>query len=114
MNHNGEDVNLAVVKLYDKGGNLINRADKVCYIRIKEKLSKGDLVYKTKDYQFYKELEKSIDGEFRRFPLVLRVYAYPGAPLTVDAEGLGMRCFYESAPDAGGCGESADECRAGA
>lgn len=97
IDHNGEDVNLAVVKLYDKGGNLINRADKVCYIRIKEKLSKGDLVYKTKDYQFYKELEKSIDGEFRRFPLVLRVYAYPGAPLTVDAEGLGMRCFYESA-----------------
>ena len=97
IDHNGEDVNLAVVKLYDKGGTLINRADKVCYIRIKEKLSKGDLVYKTKDYQFYKELEKSIDGEFRRFPLVLRVYAYPGAPLTVDAEGLGMRCFYESA-----------------
>lgn len=97
IDHNGEDVNLAVVKLYDKGGNLINRADKVCYIRIKEKLSKGDLVYKTKDYQFYKELEKSIDGEFRRFPLLLRVYAYPGAPLTVDAEGLGMRCFYESA-----------------
>ena len=38
IDHNGEDVNLAVVKLYDKGGNLINRADKVCYIRIKEKL----------------------------------------------------------------------------
>lgn len=37
-----------------------------------------------------------MDGEFRRFPLSLRVYAYPGAHLTVDAEGLGVQCFYES------------------
>ena len=96
IDHNNEDVNLSVVKLYDRDGNLINQADKIGYIRIKEKLSKGDLVYKTKDYQFYKELESSMDGEFRRFPLTLRVYAYPGAPLTVDAEGLGVRCFYES------------------
>ena len=96
IDHNNEDVNLSVVKLYDREGNLINQADKIGYIRIKEKLSKGDLVYKTKDYQFYKELESSMDGEFRRFPLTLRVYAYPGAPLTVDAEGLGVRCFYES------------------
>ena len=96
IDHNNEDVNLSVVKLYDREGNLINQADKIGYIRIKEKLSKGDLVYKTKDYQFYKELERSMDGEFRRFPLTLRIYAYPGAPLTVDAEGLGVRFFYES------------------
>ena len=96
VDHNNEDVNLSVVKLYDREGNLINRADRVCYIRIKEKLAKGDLVYKTKDYLFYKELEQHMDGEFRRFPLSLRVYAYPGAPLTIDAEGLGTRCFYES------------------
>lgn len=96
VDHNDEDVNLSVVKLYDREGNLINRADRVCYIRIKEKLAKGDLVYKTKDYLFYKELEQHMDGEFRRFPLSLRVYAYPGAPLTIDAEGLGVRCFYES------------------
>lgn len=96
VDHNNEDVNLSVVKLYDREGNLINRADRVCYIRIKEKLAKGDLVYKTKDYLFYKELEQHMDGEFRRFPLSLRVYAYPGAHLTVDAEGLGVQCFYES------------------
>lgn len=96
VDHNNKDVNLSVVKLYDREGNLINRADRVCYIRIKEKLEKGDLVYKTKDYLFYKELEQHMDGEFRRFPLRLRVYAYPGAPLTIDAEGLGVRCFYES------------------
>ena len=96
VDHNNEDVNLSVVKLYDRAGNLINRADEVCCIRVKEKLSKGDLVYKTKDYQFYKDLERNMEGEFRRFPLLLRVYAYPGAPLTIDAEGLGVSCLYES------------------
>lgn len=96
VDHNNEDVNLSVVKLYDRAGNLINRADEVCCIRVKEKLSKGDLVYKTKDYQFYKDLERNMEGEFQRFPLLLRVYAYPGAPLTIDAEGLGVSCLYES------------------
>lgn len=96
VDHENEEVNLSVVKLYDREGNLINKADEVCYIRLKEKLSKGDLVYKTKDYLFYKELEKHMDGEFRRFPLALRVYAYPGANLTIDAEGLGVSCLYES------------------
>ena len=94
IDHNGEDVNLSVVKLYDRDGNLINQAERSCFIRIKEKLSKGDPVYKTKDYQFYKELEKSMEQEFRRFPLQLWVYAYPGAALTVEAEGLGVRCGY--------------------
>lgn len=96
IDHNNEDINLSVVKLYDREGNLINGADHTCYIRIKEKLSKGDRVYKTKDYLFYKELEKSMDTEFRRFPLNLKVYAYPGAPLIIDAQGLGMHCTYES------------------
>ena len=50
VDHNNEDVNLSVVKLYDHEGNLINRADRVCYIRIKEKLAKAYLLYKTKDY----------------------------------------------------------------
>lgn len=96
IDHNNEDVNLSVVRLYDQDGNLINQADKVCCIRIKEKLSKGDRVYKTKDWQFYKELEKTMDGEFRRFPLQLKVYAYPDAHLVIDAEGLGCSYLYES------------------
>lgn len=96
IDHNNEDVSLSVAKLYDKEGNLINGADRACYIRIKEKLAKGDIVYKTKDYNFYKELEKSMDGEFRRFPLSVKIYAYPGAPLAAEAEGLGARCSYES------------------
>ncbi|MBR5516810.1 MAG: U32 family peptidase [Firmicutes bacterium] len=96
IDHENEDINLSVVRLYDRDDNLINKADDVCYIKIKEKLSVGDVVYKTKDYQYYKELEASCDKEFRRFPLDVHVYAYPGSKLVVNAEGLGQHFLYES------------------
>ena len=96
IDHESEDVNLSVVKLYDRKGDLINKADDVCYIKIKERLSVGDMVYKTKDYLYYKKLEESLDKEFKRFPLNFKIYAYPGASLVIDAEGLGMECLYES------------------
>lgn len=96
IDHENEDVNLSVARLYDRDGMLINQADKTCYIKIKEKLSPGDVVYKTKDYLFYKELEANLDKEFRRFPLDLKVYAYPGATLVIDAEGFGLQYLYES------------------
>ena len=96
IDHDNEDINLSVVKLYDRDGNLINKADQVCYIKIKEKLSIGDIVYKTKDYLYYKELENTLDNEFRRFRLDLKVYAYPDAKLVIDAEGLGFQYLYES------------------
>lgn len=96
IDHENEDVNLSVVRLYDRDENLINKSEDVCYIKIKEKLSVGDIVYKTKDYQYYKELEASCDKEFRRFPLDVHVYAYPGSKLVVNAEGLGQHFLYES------------------
>jgi putative protease len=96
ISHNNEDVNLTVVKLYDKDGNLINKADAVCYIKIKEKLSKGDLVYITKEYFYYKELESSLEKEFMRFNLDIRVYAYPDSKLIIDGSGLGFHYVYES------------------
>lgn len=96
IDHGGEDVNLSVVKLYDREGNLINKADSVCYIKIKETLTKGDVVYKTKDYLYYKAIEETLDREFRRFDLRMKVYAYPDAKLVVDAEGLGQQVMYES------------------
>ena len=96
IDHDNEDVNLSVVKLYDRDGNLINGADRVCYIKIKEKLSAGDVVYKTKDYLFYKDLEDDLEKEFRRFRLDLKVYAYPDSKLVIDAEGLGCSYLYES------------------
>ena len=96
IDHDNEDINLSVVRLYDREENLINKSEDVCYIKIKEKLSVGDIVYKTKDYQYYKELEASCDKEFRRFPLDVHVYAYPGSKLVVNAEGLGQHFLYES------------------
>jgi putative protease len=96
ISHNNEDVILNVVKLYDKDGNLINKADDVCYIRIKEKLSKGDVVYITKDYSYYKELESSLEKEFKRFNLDIKVYAYPDSKLIIDGSGLGFNYLYES------------------
>ncbi|MEE0773329.1 MAG: peptidase U32 family protein, partial [Anaerovoracaceae bacterium] len=47
IDHDGEDVLLSVVRLYDRAGNLISGSDDVCFIKIKEKLSSGDVVYKT-------------------------------------------------------------------
>ena len=96
IDHENEDVNLSVARLYDQEGKLINQADDTCYIKIKEKLSPGDVVYKTKDYLFYKGLDADLDKEFRRFPLDLKVYAYQGAALVIDAEGFGMQYLYES------------------
>lgn len=96
IDHENEDVNLSVARLYDQEGKLINQADDTCYIKIKEKLSPGDVVYKTKDYLFYKGLDADLDKEFRRFPLDLKVYAYPGAALVIDAEGFGIQYLYES------------------
>jgi putative protease len=96
ISHDNEDVILSVVKLYDKDGNLINKADDVCYIKLKEKLSKDDLVYVTKDYFYYKELESSLEKEFKRFNLDVSVYAYPDSNLIIDAEGLGFHYLYES------------------
>lgn len=96
ISHNNEDIVLTVAKLYDKEGNLINKATDSCYIKIKETVSKGDIVYITKENAYYKTLEASIDKEFKRFPLDLRVYAYPDAKLLIEAEGLGCHYTYES------------------
>lgn len=96
ISHGTEDVNLKAVKLYDKNGNLINKADKEVYIKIKEKLNIGDLVYITKDYNFYKELDNQLDGEYKRFALDMQIRAYVGNPLVIDAKGLGESYRYQS------------------
>ncbi|GAU77283.1 U32 family peptidase [Fusibacter sp. 3D3] len=96
ISHNNEDVILNVVKLYDKEGNLINKADDVCYIKLKEKMSKGDLVYITKDNLYYKALESSLEKEFKRFNLDIKVYAHPDSKLIIEASGLGFTYLYEN------------------
>ncbi|MDD6786420.1 MAG: U32 family peptidase [Eggerthellales bacterium] len=94
IRHGEEDVVLTANKLYDKAGKLINGAADRCFVKLRERLSVGDAVYKTKDVAYEKELEGLLTGEYRRFPLDLQVYAFPGAPLTIDAQGLGERYTY--------------------
>lgn len=97
IRHGEEDVNLALARMYDRGGRLVNGASagSSCYIKVKERLSVGDAVYKTKDFAYERELETKLEGEFRRFPLDVEVRACPGEPLSVAAEGLGCRFVYE-------------------
>lgn len=95
ISHNNEDIVLTVVKLYDKEGKLINRANDVGYIKIKEKISKDDVVYLTKDYLYYKELESSLEKEFKRFNLDIKVNAQPNSKLIIEAEGFGLNYLYE-------------------
>ena len=85
IDHNNEDVNLTVVKMMDDNNKLINSSSTTCYINIKEELSVGDLVYKTKDYSFYNEIEKTYPKEFKRFKLNVQVYAYSNNPLIINA-----------------------------
>ena len=96
IDHNNEDVNLSVVKIYDKNGNLINKATDICYIKVKEQLSVGDVVYKTKDVLFHKELDNNLIKEFKRFDLDIKVYAYPNSKLVIEANGFGFTYLYES------------------
>jgi len=96
ISHGQEDINLTAVKLYDSAGNLVNKAQDTCYIKIKERVSKGDRVYISKDMNYYKTLQASMEEEFKRFDIDMRVYAYPGAKLVIDAEGLDSNYLYES------------------
>ena len=86
IDHNNEDVNLTVSKIYDKDDKLISSSNSICYIRIKENLSIGDIVYKTKDFKYYQDLEASYPKEFKRFDLDLYVYGDIGSPLSITLE----------------------------
>ena len=94
IRHDNQDVNLSVARLYDQSQKLINSAQDRCFIKVKERLAKGDPVFKTKDAAFTKELQSRLTGEYRRAPLDFTVFAYPGAPLVVDARGLGQTCTW--------------------
>ena len=54
------------------------------------------MVYITNDYLYYKELESSLEKEFKRFNLEIKVLAYPGSKLIIDADALGFNYLYES------------------
>ena len=83
--HKNTDINLTVAKLYDEKKNLISSATSYCYIQMKEDLTIGDQIFKTKEYAFYQELEKSYPKEFKRFPIDFIVSAYANTPLAITA-----------------------------
>ena len=96
IDHNGEDVNLTAAKIYDKNGNLINSSSTVCYLQLKENLSIKDKVYKTKDYLFYNELQKTYPKEFKRFPIDMNIIAYPNQPLIIYYSCDNINLYYEA------------------
>ena len=96
IDHNGQEINLTAAKIYDNNGNLINSSSTVCFIQIKEALSKGDKIYKTKDIKFYNEIEKTFPKEFKRFEIDLNVIAYPNQPLMIYYTCDGIESYYES------------------
>ena len=96
IDHLGEDVNLTALKIYDKNQNLINKADKVCYINIKEKLSVGDIVYKTKDVKYCNELESTYPKIYKRIPLDIEAYGSEGTPLSLVLKADKKTVFIES------------------
>ena len=95
IDHNKQDVNLTVVKMCDDNNKLINSSSTTCYINVKEDLSIGDKIYKTKDYLFYNEVEKTYPKEFRRFPLDVEVYAYSNNPLIINCSYKDYHVTYE-------------------
>lgn len=96
IEHQQEDINLSVNKIYDKKDNLISSSDTICYIKIKEQLSIGDTVYKTKDYKYTKQIESSYPKEFKRFALNVYVYGNVGSPLSITLESEGKSIQIES------------------
>lgn len=96
IDHNGEDVNLTATKIYDKNENLINKADKYCFINVKEKLSIGDIVYKTKDIKYCNELEATYPRIYKRIPLDIEVYGSEGTPLSLVLKADNKSVYIES------------------
>lgn len=94
IDHEKEDVNLSLTRIFDGDENLVSKANKKCYIKIKEKLFKNDKVYKTKDINFTQELENSYPKEFKKFPLHISVFGAKNEALTIVAECDGKTVSY--------------------
>jgi len=78
-----EDIVFSVRKLYDKNDNYINSSNSSCFIKIKEQLKVGDIIYKTKDVHFYDELLKTYPKEYRKFDCDVVVYANALEPMYI-------------------------------
>lgn len=66
--------------LYDEHNNLINTANKICYVDNKINLTENDIVCKTQDYKLMNELKKIPS---KKIPVTLQIIAYKGKRLEV-------------------------------
>ncbi len=96
IDHNGEEINTPATKIYDTKGNLINSSSTTCFIQLKETLSIKDKVYKTKDINFYNEIEKTLKKEYKRFEIDMNIIAYPNQPLMIYYSCDNIDLYYES------------------
>ena len=91
-----KEINLPVIKLYDKNHKLINSADSICYIEMREKANINDLVYKTKDVLYLEEINKTYPKEFKRLPLDVYVSGSKNNKLHVSFEYNNIISYVES------------------
>ena len=91
-----KEINLPIIKLYDKNHKLINSADSICYIEMKEKANINDLVYKTKDVLYLDEINKTYPKEFKRLPLDVYVSGSKNNKLHVSFEYNNIISYVES------------------
>lgn len=91
-----KEINLPIIKMYDKNHKLINSADSVCYIEMKEKANINDLVYKTKDVLYLEEINKTYPKEFKRLPLDVYVSGSKNNKLHVSFEYNNIISYVES------------------
>lgn len=85
IDHNNTDVVLPLVRMFDLDDNLISSADKRFIIKIKEDVSVGDKVYRTKDSKYEDMLIRMSENEFRKLPIDISIYGAVGSPLSVHA-----------------------------
>ena len=96
IDHNNVDVSLSLVKMFDSNDNLINSSNKKFIIKIKDEVSIGDIVYRTKDIKFESELVKNSEKEFRKFPLNFSIYGQENEPLTIICQYKDKSITFES------------------
>lgn len=91
-----KEINLPIIKMYDKNHKLINSATSTCFIEMKEKAEVNDLVYKTKDVLYLEEINKTYPKEFKRFPLDVYVSGSKNNKLHVSFEYNNYIAYVES------------------
>lgn len=78
-----EEINYPVIKMYDQNKNLINSANKKCYIYVDEKVNVNDKVYISNDLKYQEELEREMKNISRRVKVDMYLEAKIGSPLSL-------------------------------